>query len=86
MVKCLTFLFHERQECELFPSEEINRWEAQMNARQVVAQVRAELFAGHANHPCPNCGQRNAKVRTQFSFLFFTFYRFFLFGWKSEAF
>ncbi|XP_078163076.1 NDR1/HIN1-like 8 isoform X1 [Carex rostrata] len=52
---------HFRQECELFPSEEINRWEAQMNARQVVAQVRAELFAGHANHPCPNCGQRNAK-------------------------
>lgn len=62
MVKCLTFLFHKRQECELFPGEEITRWEAQMNARQVVAQVRAELFAGYANHPCPNCGQRNAKV------------------------
>ncbi|KAJ4746428.1 E3 ubiquitin-protein ligase RNF14 [Rhynchospora pubera] len=52
---------HFRQGCELFPREEIVRWEENINARQVVAQVRAELFAGQANHPCPHCGQRNAK-------------------------
>ncbi|KAF2308811.1 hypothetical protein GH714_020115 [Hevea brasiliensis] len=47
--------------CELFPQETIRQWEGQMNARQIVAQVQAELFAEHG-HSCPNCGQFNAKV------------------------
>ncbi|KAJ3680675.1 hypothetical protein LUZ60_016953 [Juncus effusus] len=55
---------HFREECELFPREEIVRWEENLNPRQVEAQVRAELYGGfgQGTHPCPNCGQRNAKV------------------------
>ncbi|EEF34731.1 ring finger protein, putative [Ricinus communis] len=51
---------HFRDACELFPREAIEQWERQMNARQIVAQVQAELFSEHA-HRCPNCGQDNAK-------------------------
>ncbi|KAI3469163.1 hypothetical protein Pfo_025826 [Paulownia fortunei] len=47
--------------CELFPTEEIQRWEERTNGRQVVGQIRAQMFAGHG-HPCPNCGQHNVKV------------------------
>lgn len=47
--------------CELFPQDTIRQWEERMNARQIVAQVQAELFAKHGDS-CPNCGQFNAKV------------------------
>ncbi|CAL9028854.1 unnamed protein product, partial [Prunus brigantina] len=47
--------------CELFPQEAIQNWEAQMNPRQVLGQIQAELFAAHGQL-CPNCGQFNAKV------------------------
>ncbi|GLT91245.1 hypothetical protein SLE2022_091420 [Rubroshorea leprosula] len=47
--------------CVLFPPEEIQQWEDRMNARQVLGQVHAQLFAGHGQ-PCPNCRQFNAKV------------------------
>uniref|UniRef100_A0A5B7BM42 RBR-type E3 ubiquitin transferase n=1 Tax=Davidia involucrata TaxID=16924 RepID=A0A5B7BM42_DAVIN len=47
--------------CELFPQEVIQNWEEQMNARQVVGQIQAELFADRG-HSCPNCGQVNVKV------------------------
>ncbi|KAH6778785.1 NDR1/HIN1-like 8, partial [Perilla frutescens var. hirtella] len=47
--------------CELFPAEEIQRWEGQMNGRQIVGQIQAEMFANQG-HPCPNCGQQNVKV------------------------
>ncbi|KAL8552881.1 hypothetical protein ACS0TY_001529 [Phlomoides rotata] len=44
--------------CELFPKEEIQRWEERMNGRQVVGQIQAE----DRGHPCPDCGQHNVKV------------------------
>ncbi|BBN69051.1 NDR1/HIN1-like 8 [Prunus dulcis] len=47
--------------CELFPQEAIQNWEAQMNPRQVLGQIQAELFAAHGQL-CPNCGQFNAKI------------------------
>lgn len=47
--------------CELFPTEEIQRWEERMDARQVVGQIQAQLFANNG-HPCPNCGQPNVKL------------------------
>ncbi|XP_057475329.1 uncharacterized protein LOC130763432 [Actinidia eriantha] len=47
--------------CELFPQEMIADWEEQMNARQVVGQIQAQLFADRA-HACPTCGQANVKV------------------------
>ncbi|GLT58565.1 hypothetical protein SLA2020_314480 [Shorea laevis] len=47
--------------CVLFPPEEIQQWEDRMNARQVLGQVHAQLFAGHGR-PCPSCRQFNAKV------------------------
>ncbi|KAG1354254.1 putative E3 ubiquitin-protein ligase RNF14 [Cocos nucifera] len=52
---------HFREGCELFPREEIERWEMHMNPRQVAAQIQADLFAD-VGHPCPNCRQLNAKV------------------------
>ncbi|URE07759.1 E3 ubiquitin-protein ligase [Musa troglodytarum] len=52
---------HFREGCELFPHEEIERWEIQMNARQVVGQIRAELYP-NVGHPCPTCRQVNPKV------------------------
>ncbi|KAH0974364.1 hypothetical protein GBA52_016263 [Prunus armeniaca] len=48
--------------CELFPQEAIQNWEAQMNPRQVLGQIQAELFAAHGQL-CPNCGQFNAKPK-----------------------
>ncbi|XP_023736262.1 uncharacterized protein LOC111884171 [Lactuca sativa] len=50
--------------CELFPEEEeeeVGLWEAQMNPRQVMGQIHAELF-GDREHSCPRCGQINGKV------------------------
>ncbi|XVE57410.1 hypothetical protein DITRI_Ditri04bG0088700 [Diplodiscus trichospermus] len=47
--------------CELFPQEMIQDWEERVNARQVLGQVHAQLFADHGL-PCPNCRQFNAKV------------------------
>nr|XP_043608093.1 E3 ubiquitin-protein ligase RNF14 [Erigeron canadensis] len=47
--------------CELFPQEDVLIWEAQMNPRQLVGQVAAQLFAG-VRQLCPQCGQMNAKV------------------------
>ncbi|RWR81035.1 E3 ubiquitin-protein ligase RNF14 [Cinnamomum micranthum f. kanehirae] len=53
---------HFRDEaCTLFPQEQIQIWEAQMNDRRVVAQVRAEMNPNQG-HRCPNCQQVNAKV------------------------
>lgn len=53
--------------CELFPAEEIRRWEDQINGRQIVGQMQAQMFANNG-HPCPNCGQQNVKVRNTFYF------------------
>ncbi|XP_042515335.1 E3 ubiquitin-protein ligase RNF14, partial [Macadamia integrifolia] len=47
--------------CKLFPSEVVMNWEQQMNGRQLVAQMQAQLFTDHT-HRCPNCGQRNVKI------------------------
>ncbi|CAI9095313.1 OLC1v1031234C1 [Oldenlandia corymbosa var. corymbosa] len=46
--------------CNLFPAEEIQRWE-EVNARQVIGQIQAQLYAGNG-HPCPNCRQFNVKA------------------------
>ncbi|RRT47904.1 hypothetical protein B296_00031940 [Ensete ventricosum] len=54
-----------REGCELFPREEIERWEIQMNPRQVVGQIRAELYP-NVGHPCPTCRQANPKVSLRF--------------------
>ncbi|WOL06316.1 E3 ubiquitin-protein ligase [Canna indica] len=48
-------------ECELFPAEEIERWEMHMNARQMVALAQVQQIINHG-HPCPTCRQLNAKV------------------------
>ncbi|KAJ4829376.1 hypothetical protein Tsubulata_014519 [Turnera subulata] len=48
--------------CELFPAEMIQQWEAQMNQRQAFAQAQNYVAAQFGGHPCPNCGQQNAKV------------------------
>ncbi|XP_074583233.1 uncharacterized protein LOC141839393 isoform X2 [Curcuma longa] len=53
---------HFRGACELFPQEEIERWEMHMNVRQVVGQIQAELLVNQHGHPCPTCRQANAKV------------------------
>ncbi|KAG6474949.1 E3 ubiquitin-protein ligase RNF14-like [Zingiber officinale] len=53
---------HFRGACELFPQEEIERWEMHMNVRQVVGQIQAELLVNQNGHPCPTCRQANAKV------------------------
>ncbi|KVH95186.1 hypothetical protein Ccrd_002741 [Cynara cardunculus var. scolymus] len=47
--------------CELFPQQEVRNWEEQMNPRQVMGQIQAELFADRG-HSCPQCGQINVKV------------------------
>ncbi|KAH9738823.1 F5D14.10 protein [Citrus sinensis] len=46
--------------CELFPLEMIRDWEERLNARQVVAQIQADMFDEHGLS-CPNCRQFNAK-------------------------
>ncbi|KAH9675264.1 F5D14.10 protein [Citrus sinensis] len=46
--------------CELFPQEMIRDWEERLNARQVVAQIQADMFDEHGLS-CPNCRQFNAK-------------------------
>lgn len=53
--------FRGEGSCELFSQEIIQNWEVRFNARQVVGQARAELYAENA-HLCPNCRQFNAKV------------------------
>ncbi|CAN4077261.1 unnamed protein product [Withania somnifera] len=47
--------------CELFPPEAIQVWEERINARQVIGQIQAQMLPNRA-HPCPNCGQMNAKA------------------------
>ncbi|WOG92849.1 hypothetical protein DCAR_0312126 [Daucus carota subsp. sativus] len=51
---------HFKGECELFPQEMIQTWE-RANARMAEGQILAGLF-GAQGHPCPLCGQVNAKV------------------------
>ncbi|KAK9052835.1 hypothetical protein SSX86_029465 [Deinandra increscens subsp. villosa] len=49
--------------CELFPQEEIQHWEEQMNPRQVIGrQMQDELMLGDRGHSCPQCRQINLKV------------------------
>uniref|UniRef100_A0A0E0KUK7 RBR-type E3 ubiquitin transferase n=1 Tax=Oryza punctata TaxID=4537 RepID=A0A0E0KUK7_ORYPU len=55
---------HFRGSCKLFPQEELDRWNMQMNPRvqrQNVAQVQAEMFRQYA-HPCPTCRQPCPKM------------------------
>lgn len=47
--------------CELFQQQDIIAWEARMNARQVLGQINAEMYAGRGD-TCPICRQPNAKV------------------------
>lgn len=42
-------------------------WEERINHRQMVGQIQAQIHANHG-HPCPNCGQMNAKVRQVLNF------------------
>ena len=63
-------IFAYRGSCVLFPQEELDRWEMQMNQRvrrQVVAHAHAEMHGqnGHA-HPCPTCRQPSPKVSSYF--------------------
>lgn len=52
---------HFRQGCKLFSDEEVQNWEMQMNPRQVVGQIQAELYFKRI-YICPNCRQANAKT------------------------
>ncbi|KAL4199555.1 hypothetical protein AMTRI_Chr03g51730 [Amborella trichopoda] len=47
--------------CTLFPEQEIQNWELQMNHDQVNEQG-GDVPLPHRDRPCPNCGQVNAKV------------------------
>jgi hypothetical protein len=62
--------FVYRGACVLFPQEEIDRWEMQMNQRvqrQVVAQAHAEMYVQHGQgHLCPTCRQPSPKVNNYF--------------------
>ncbi|KAL2901290.1 E3 ubiquitin-protein ligase RNF14 [Bienertia sinuspersici] len=60
--KAISGYEHFREgECDLFPQEMLERWEQRINARQLVGQIQAQLFAANAR-PCPNCRQLNAKI------------------------
>ncbi|TVU15927.1 hypothetical protein EJB05_39471 [Eragrostis curvula] len=64
--RAITGYEHFRGSCVLFPQEEIDRWEMQMNQRvqrQVVAQAHAEMYAQQGQgHPCPTCRQPSPKI------------------------
>ncbi|KAG2574376.1 E3 ubiquitin-protein ligase RNF14-like [Panicum virgatum] len=64
--RAITGYEHFKGSCVLFPQEELDRWEMQMNQRvrrQVVAQAHAEMHALHGQvHPCPTCRQPSPKV------------------------
>ncbi|OEL13745.1 E3 ubiquitin-protein ligase RNF14 [Dichanthelium oligosanthes] len=64
--RAITGYEHFKGSCVLFPQEELDRWEMQMNQRvrrQVVAQAHAEMHAQHGQaHPCPTCRQPSPKV------------------------
>ncbi|KAF8651778.1 hypothetical protein HU200_063297 [Digitaria exilis] len=64
--RAITGYDHFRGSCVLFPQEELDRWEMQMNQRvqrQVVAQVHAEMHLQHGPaHPCPTCRQPSPKI------------------------
>ncbi|KAL6541103.1 hypothetical protein OROMI_024986 [Orobanche minor] len=49
--------------CELFPKEEIQRWQERMMDDRQLGQERAQRLAegGGHRHPCPLCGQENTK-------------------------
>lgn len=83
--KCLFFNGY-RQHCQLFSREEVLNWEMQMNPRQVMGQIQAELHPTLV-HPCPNCRQLNAKVCTRVTYLSYHFpifqMRFMVFGMLS---
>lgn len=65
LTKIIMF-FTYRGSCVLFPQEEIDRWELQMNPRvrrQAVAQAHADIHIQHdQGHPCPTCRQPSPKV------------------------
>ncbi|CAL5030284.1 unnamed protein product [Urochloa decumbens] len=64
--RAITGYEHFQGSCVLFPQEEIDRWEMQMNPRvqrQVVAQAHAEMYVQHGQpHLCPTCRQPSPKV------------------------
>ncbi|KAI3713742.1 hypothetical protein L1987_72328 [Smallanthus sonchifolius] len=46
---------------ELFPQEEIQKWEEHVNPRQAIDEIQAEMFH-EQGHLCPQCGEINVKV------------------------
>uniref|UniRef100_K3Y613 RBR-type E3 ubiquitin transferase n=1 Tax=Setaria italica TaxID=4555 RepID=K3Y613_SETIT len=64
--RAITGYEHFKGSCALFPQEEIDRWEVQMNPRvrrQFVAQAHAEMHVQHGQaHLCPTCRQPSPKV------------------------
>ncbi|XP_077244807.1 NDR1/HIN1-like 8 isoform X2 [Tasmannia lanceolata] len=47
--------------CSLFPRQVIENWEREMNGRQELGQMRAEMYP-NLGIPCPSCRQVNAKM------------------------
>jgi hypothetical protein len=62
--------FAYRGSCVLFPQEELDRWEMQMNqrvGRQIVAHAHAAIHGQNGQaHPCPTCRQPSPKVNSYY--------------------
>lgn len=64
--RAITGYEHFRGSCVLFPQEELDRWEMQMNqrvGRQIVAHAHAAIHGQNGQaHPCPTCRQPSPKI------------------------